>query len=124
MPVEISAERSAVYTGYQSPELSKKAFWCIDETQRDAGFSFTYPYHINIPSFGDWGFIMAKKRPGFNDQLRSDIDYKFLESSIYDHILYFSKDIRDVDVQVNHLDKPVILEYYLDHWQSLQGKKK
>ncbi len=107
-----------------SPELSKNAFWCIDATLREAGFSYTYPYHVNVPSFGNWGFIMAKNNPKFSSTLRTDLEYKFLEDEMYNHIFYFTKDIKVDNVEVNRLDKPVILEYYLDHWQSLQGQKR
>lgn len=108
-----------------SPELSKDAFWCIESTLEFAGFQYVFPYHINVPSFGNWGFMMAKNHPNFTDTLQTEISYKFLENEMYDHIFYFPKDIRPTEKpKVNYLDRPVILEYYLDHWQSLQGQKK
>ena len=107
-----------------SPELTKNAFWCINETMKESGFSYTYPYRVNVPSFGNWGFIMAKGNPFLKDYLRTDIDYKFLEDDILDHVFYFPKDIRVEDSEVNHLDAPILLEYYLDHWRSLQGQKR
>ena len=33
----------------------------INKTIQHAHFNFVYPYHAQIPSFGDWGFIMASK---------------------------------------------------------------
>ncbi len=105
-----------------SPELTKNAFWCINETIKESGFGYTYPYRVNVPSFGNWGFIMAKGNPFLKDYLRSDIQYKFLEDDILDQIFYFPKDIRVKDIDVNQLDAPILLEYYLDHWRSLQGQ--
>lgn len=113
-----------VCTQATSPELSKKAFWCIASTMYHSGFAYTYPYHINIPSFGNWGFIMAKNNPTFIDQLRPEIEYAYLENELLKHIFYFPKDARLTTQEINRLDKPVILEYYLDHWQSLQGQKR
>ncbi len=107
-----------------SPELSKNAFWCIDKTLKEVGFSYVYPYHVNVPSFGNWGFIMAKNNPLFNNSLRKNIAYKFLENDMFDHIFYFPKDTKSDKIEVNYLDSPVILEYYLDHWHSLQGEKR
>lgn len=118
------AKKGIVCTQSTSPELSKKAFWCISKTLKDAGFEYIYPYHINIPSFGNWGFTMAKNHPRFVDTLRADIDYKFLETEMYDHMFYFPKDVRTGDIEANQLDRPIILDYYLDHWHSLQGQKR
>jgi len=115
--------KGVLSTQATSPELSTNAFWCINTTLKNAGFAFTYPYGINIPSFGNWGFIIAKKNPKFVDTLRQDIYYKFLENEMLEHIFYFPKDVRVENIQANHLDKPIILDYYLNHWQSLQGQK-
>lgn len=37
-------------------------FWSICRTLEEAGFH-TEPYHTVIPSFGDWGFHLAAKKP-------------------------------------------------------------
>lgn len=116
--------RGVICTQATSPELSKKAFWCIESTIRHSGFRYTYPYHINIPSFGNWGFIMAKNSPTFTDKLREDLRYDFLENEMLNHIFYFPKDIRIANQEINRLDKPVLLDFYLDHWQSLQGQQR
>lgn len=107
-----------------SPHLSTNAFWCINETLSKSGFDYTYPYSVYVPSFGNWGFVMAKRTPDFNSKLRDGIEYAYLEDESFNHLFYFSKDIRNPQVGVNNLDKPILLEYYLDHWQSLQGEKR
>lgn len=107
-----------------SPHLSTRAFWSIDLTLKESGFQQTYPYQVYIPSFGNWGFILAKGSPEFKTRLRENLDLKFLEDSNFEHLFYFSKDIRNQDVEVNKLDKPILLEYYLAHWKSLQGEKR
>ncbi len=107
-----------------SPELTPNAFWCINKTMKNAGFAYTFPYQVNVPSFGNWGFVMAKNKPDFKPHFNKEIEYKYLEDALFDQIFYFSKDIRTDDVEVNHLDAPVLLEYYLDHWQSLQSGRR
>ena len=113
-----------VVTQATSPHLSTNAFWCINETMRHAGFSYTYPYSTYVPSFGEWGFIMGKLNPNFKSELRADIEYAYLEEELFDHMFYFSKDIRSYEGGVNRLDSPILLEYYLAHWKSLQGEKR
>ncbi len=43
-----------------SPYFSNKAFTCINRTIQAAGFS-TLPYHNQIPTMGEWGWILAAK---------------------------------------------------------------
>ena len=41
-----------------SPLFARASFWCIERTLREAGFR-TAPYHVYVPSFGEWGFVLA-----------------------------------------------------------------
>lgn len=41
-----------------SPYFAPDAFWCVRSTVEAAGFA-TVPYHVDVPSFGDWGFVAA-----------------------------------------------------------------
>lgn len=43
-----------------SPFFSPHAFWSIDATVQAAGL-VTVPYHTDVPSFGDWGFVYATR---------------------------------------------------------------
>lgn len=106
-----------------SPELSPSSFWCIEETLRESGFSHTYPYQINVPSFGNWGFVLASRNK-VSFTRRPDIKLKYIEDSSFDHIFYFPPDLRMEEVEVNRLDSPVIMKYYLKHWRALHNERK
>src|SRR5260370_12519045 len=41
-----------------SPMFARDSFWCIAQTLKQAGLQ-TYPYHVYVPSFGEWGFVLA-----------------------------------------------------------------
>src|SRR4029453_16588442 len=41
-----------------SPMFARDSYWCIVETLKRAGLK-TYPYHVYVPSFGEWGFVIA-----------------------------------------------------------------
>src|SRR5579862_750198 len=41
-----------------SPMFSRQSYWCIVETLKQAGFH-TWPYHVYVPSFGEWGYTLA-----------------------------------------------------------------
>ncbi|MNC91641.1 spermidine synthase [compost metagenome] len=41
-----------------SPFFARTAFWDVEATMRAAGLG-TVPYHVDVPSFGDWGFHLG-----------------------------------------------------------------
>ncbi len=41
-----------------SPLFARQSYWCIVETVKQAGLH-TYPYHVYVPSFGEWGFVIG-----------------------------------------------------------------
>jgi spermidine synthase len=100
-----------------SPFFVKPAFWSIAKTIEAAGFAYTYPYHTNVPSFGDWGFVLSTlhsidfipKRPIENSL--------FLTHKSIPSLFVFEKDVQKIDVEINQIDKPVVLDYYLNSWR-------
>ena len=106
-----------------SPELTDQAFWCINQTIQEAGFTHTYPFNINVPTFGNWGFIMATLKP-IDIRFDESIPTKYLEKDLLDHLFYFPKDKRVSEVLSNNLDQPILLEYYLEHWRDLNYEPK
>ena len=45
-----------------SPLVARKSFWTVAATVESVGLRAT-PYHAHVPSFGEWGFIIASRRP-------------------------------------------------------------
>ncbi len=45
-----------------SPLVARRSFWTVVSTLEAVGLSTT-PYHANVPSFGEWGFVIASRRP-------------------------------------------------------------
>ena len=41
-----------------SPLFARQAYWCIVATIEQAGLAVA-PYHVYVPSFGEWGFVLA-----------------------------------------------------------------
>lgn len=102
-----------------SPFYSKKAFWSIKESIKAAGLPNVYPYHLNIPSFGEWGFILASKKQIDLNRFSLDVATRYLTNEI-GHLFYFEKDIDwpGEPPEVSSLDKPVVLSYYLEGWSK------
>ena len=104
-----------------SPWFAPEAFWCIAATVEAAGLRTT-PYHVDVPSFGDWGFVLAARGaapvpsldPAVAPQLR------FLDGDVLAAATVFGRD-RSAErhpVEVSTLDRPRILEYEARGWQG------
>ena len=102
---------------------SNHAFWCIHETLQASGFTHVLPYHAYVPSFGDWGFIAASHSALDVSKIDFPVPTKFLESGLLSKLLYFPKDLLLDEVGVNTLDKPILLEYYLQDYRRFQKYK-
>jgi spermidine synthase len=100
-----------------SPFFVKPAFWSIAKTIEAAGFAYTYPYHTNVPSFGDWGFVLSTLHPIDLIPKRPIENSLFLTHESMPSMFVFEKDIQKIDVEINQIDKPVVLDYYLNSWR-------
>lgn len=65
------------------------------------------PYHRFIPSFWDWGFVMARKWGEIKDEF---CEAKFCE--------YFDYEYNELDVSENTLLEPKIIEYYIEWYKK------
>ena len=98
-----------------SPLFARKSFWCIDETVRAAGFE-TRPYHVWVPSFGEWGYVLAStssmepKRP-----LPEGLT--FLSEPSLPALFSFPPDMDRVPSEVNRLNNQVLVHTYEDEWR-------
>lgn len=105
-------------TQASSPLFSASAFWSIDQTLKATRFSHTYPLHAYVPSFGDWGFIIASDRALdiANPDLISDL--KFLDKDQFASLFAFSVDQKNVISEVNTIDRPILSKYYHEGWKQ------
>ena len=53
---------AAVSVQCTSPLFARRSYWCIIRTMEAAGFH-VQPYHATVPSFGVWGFALARTQP-------------------------------------------------------------
>lgn len=99
-----------------SPYVARKSFWCIDKTIRSVGFN-TLPYHAFIPSFGDWGYIMASKST-FKPAERYPEGLKFLTPETFSQMCVFPGDMLPLDTEINKLNNQVLVHYFEDEWST------
>ncbi|MBI3505165.1 MAG: polyamine aminopropyltransferase [Proteobacteria bacterium] len=109
----------ALVTQATSPYFARQAFWCIVRTMETAGLK-TAPYHAYVPSFGDWGFVLASARALPKDKPALKIATRFLNEDLLARMFTWSKDDAPVPVEPSTMDKPSILRYYLRGWKQWQ----
>ncbi len=100
-----------------SPYFAPRAFAGIAKTIEAAGFKHLYPYHANVPSFGDWGFVLASNAKLNMTNPSISVETRYLDLRNFAGHFVFDKDTAVGDVEVTTLDRPVVLDYYLSGWQ-------
>jgi spermidine synthase len=102
-----------------SPQFARESFWSIVTTIEASGFTAA-PFHVYVPSFGDWGFVLAGGE-GLAAPSRLRIDssaLKYLDPSILPELFRFPKDIGRVEAPVNRLNDQKLVGIYSQEWSN------
>jgi len=113
-----------IVTQATSPFFAPEAFWCIVKTIESAvnadsgpGGLIPVPFHVNVPSFGEWGFVMASRNNIVPEKLSVSVPTRFLNHSGMFAMFGFGKDSQPTgDLEINRLEFPVLDEYYKRGW--------
>jgi spermidine synthase len=99
-----------------SPLVARKSFWCIDATLRASGFE-TAPYHALVPAFGDWGYIIAGRRP-YRAPETFPTGLRFIEAKSVADMFHFPPDMARVKTEVQRLDNQALIHYFDEEWSK------
>ncbi len=100
-----------------SPLFAPRSFWCIARTIAEAGLH-TYPYHVYVPSFGEWGFVLAGRRP-YEPPAAFPPGLRYLTPRTLGELFDFPRDMRPVPVEPNRLNNQVLVRYYDQEWAEI-----
>jgi spermidine synthase len=94
-----------------SPYSTPTAYWRTVSTVKSAGYAVT-PYHVFVPTFGDWGFTLARRgdvapRPVLPPNTPP---LRFLNQSVLDAATVFAPDVRPQTLQPSTLEHPRVVE--------------
>ncbi|ORW85897.1 spermidine synthase [Mycobacterium sp. IEC1808] len=94
-----------------SPFSTRTAFWRTVSTIRAAGYAVT-PYHVHVPTFGDWGFALAQRGDAAPvPRVPTDAPpLRFLNQRVLDAATVFAGDIGDRPLEPSTLDNPRVVE--------------
>jgi spermidine synthase len=101
-----------------SPLLARTSFWCIASTLEAAGFAVR-PYHAAVPSFGEWGFLLARLEP-FEPPREVRPGLRFLSPGLLPGLFAFGPDLARVPAEVNRLDNQILVQYYEAEWRRVE----
>ena len=102
-----------------SPLVAPAAFWTVAQTLEAAGFH-TRPYHVYVPSFGEWGFILAGLTdPGTATRLLPG--NRFLSDATARQALIFPPDMARRPTPVNRLDNQALVRSFAEEWARYEG---
>lgn len=103
-----------------SPQFARRSFWSIVRTMEEAGFA-TAPLHTYVPSFGDWGFVLAGPSgvsPPTNLRVESS-QLRYLEDAMLPELFRFPKDVSRIDdAPINRLNEQLLVAIYTEEWAA------
>ncbi len=101
-----------------SPYFARRSFWTINNTIQAAEFN-TIPLHTNVPTFGEWGFIIGTPHNLDNITISPDLDLRYLTTEVFDNAQYFDPDIANSEEydRVNTLNNPILPQFYEADWR-------
>jgi spermidine synthase len=114
----------AFVTHATSPFYARGAFWSIVATleaaaHEDPAARSVHPYHVNVPSFGEWGFAIATDARRDPRALAPSIRTRYLNRGAWRAMFAFGGDeARPRDTAINELSRPTLHDAYRNAWQS------
>ena len=102
-----------------SPYFAPHAYWSVVATLEAAGLH-TAPYHVYVPSFGEWGFVLAGKGATFPVPERFDVPTRYLTAATAAEMFRFPPDMARRDVEPNYLNTQILVHYFEKDWRDVQ----
>jgi len=100
-----------------SPMFARDSYWCIAETLKQSGLH-TYPYHVYVPSFGEWGFVIAGNRD-FQVPVSLPSGLRFLSLAGLPALFQFPPDMSPLAMPPNRLNDQVLVRTYDQDWKDI-----
>ena len=97
-----------------SPLVARKSFWTVVQTIESVGLTAT-PYHAHVPSFGEWGYVLASRRP-WRLPTALPAGLRFVDLPSLPLLFDFPPDMARVPAEVNRLSNQVLVHTYEQEW--------
>jgi spermidine synthase len=101
-----------------SPFFAPHAYWTIDSTLRETGF-LTWPYHLYVPSFGEWGFVLAAPHDRYAPPARYRLPMRYLTGATTAEMFAFPPDMPKLDMPPNRLNSQSLVHEFESDWRRV-----
>ena len=100
-----------------SPMFARDSYWCIVATLKQAGLE-TYPYHVYVPSFGEWGFVIAAAHE-YSPPALLPAGLRFVSAAGLPAMFEFPPDMSPMPMPPNRLNDQVLVRTYDQDWKDI-----
>jgi spermidine synthase len=100
-----------------SPMFARQSYWSIVTTLEGAGLR-TWPYHVYVPSFGEWGFVIAG-RDKYAPPATLPTGLRYLTVTGVPALFDFPADMQRVAAEPNRLNDQVLVRYYEHEYDAI-----
>jgi spermidine synthase len=97
-----------------SPLIARRSFWTVASTLEAVGLHVV-PYHVHVPSFGEWGFLIASRRPWVLPRALP-AGLRFLTLPGMQALLDFPPDMSRVPAEPNRLSNQTLVRTFEEEW--------
>lgn len=101
-----------------SPFFAPNAFWTIEATLREVGMR-TWPYHAYVPSFGEWGFILASPQQNYAPPTSYRLPMRFLNEATTREMFAFPPDMQPRKLEPNRLNTQSLVREFEQDWRQV-----
>ena len=111
---KLTDDRTLITVQSTSPLVARKSYWCVHDTLAAAGFNVT-PYHAYVPAFGEWGYLLASRRP-YAPPTHYPEGLRYVSTEETLRMFHFPADMAYVPSGVQRLDNQVLVHYFDEEW--------
>ena len=101
-----------------SPYFAPNAYWSVVATLEAAGLH-TAPYHVYVPSFGEWGFVLAGRENRFPVPAAFSVPTRYLNGKTAAEMFDFPPDMARRPVEANYLNNQMLVNYFERDWAEV-----
>lgn len=96
--------------------FTRNSYWCILNTMKASGLEVR-PYHVAVPSFGVWGYGLARQSP-FPTPTTCPEGLRFLNPQSLAAMFSLPNDLAPIETEINRLDNQILVRYYDNDWMG------
>ena len=101
-----------------SPFFAPHAYWTVDATLREVGLH-TYPYHVYVPSFGEWGFVLASPQQAYTAPTEYRLPMRYLNADTTKEMFIFPPDMQRKEMAPNRLNTQSLVHEFEQDWRQV-----